>query len=80
VHLENYGIFAVTNYLGVDLEKHKRVEIPKENIILTVGVLQPHKAHDFVIRSFGLVLPTKRSKFVIITSGYSNNPLYKEKL
>lgn len=75
-----YGIFAVTNYLGVDLEKHKRVEIPKENIILTVGVLQPHKAHDFVIRSLGLVPPTKRPKFVIITSGYSNNPLYKEKL
>jgi glycosyltransferase involved in cell wall biosynthesis len=75
-----YGIFAVTNYLGVDLEKHKRLNVPKENMILTVGVLQPHKAHDFVIRSLALIPKSKRPKFVIISSGYGPSQAYKEKI
>jgi glycosyltransferase involved in cell wall biosynthesis len=75
-----YSIFPVVNYLGVDSEKHKRINIKKENMILSVGVLSPLKAHDFIIRALGLIPKPKRPKLIIITSGYLLNHIYKRKL
>jgi glycosyltransferase involved in cell wall biosynthesis len=75
-----YGIFAVTNYLGVNLEEHRKLDVPKENIIVSIGVLRPRKAHDFVIRSLRLIPESKRPKLIIITSGYFPDQIYKRKL
>ena len=63
-----YGIFAVTNYLGVDLDKFRKLNLEKENLVVSVGVLYPHKAHDFVIRSVGLIPKNKRPKLMIIAA------------
>lgn len=64
-----YGLFAVTNYLGVDTSKYRKtINIKKENIVLSVGVLRPHKGHDFTIQSIGLIPKNKRPKLVIIAA------------
>jgi glycosyltransferase involved in cell wall biosynthesis len=66
---KSYGLFARTNYLGVDLELYKRLpNVKKENMVLTVGVLLRHKAHDFTIRSIGLIPWDKRPKLLIIAA------------
>ena len=62
----SYGIFPVTNCLGVDLQKYRKLPLTKENLVLSVGVIHPLKAHDFVIRSLGLVPADKRPKLVVI--------------
>ncbi len=66
-----YGFSPVTNYLGVDLDRWKRVETGKENLVISVGILDRRKAHDFTIRSIGIIPERKRPKLVIITSGVS---------
>ncbi|MBE0415988.1 MAG: glycosyltransferase family 4 protein, partial [Dehalococcoidia bacterium] len=63
-----YGIFAITNYLGVDLDKFRKLNLEKQDLVLSVGVLHPLKAHDFVIRSVGLIPKNKRPRFVIIAA------------
>ena len=68
-----YGIFPVTNYLGVDLEKYRKLNLEKENLVVSVGVLSPAKAHDFVIRSIGMIPKDNRPRFVIITAGIAQN-------
>lgn len=64
-----YGIFPVTNYLAVDLKKYRNLNLPKENLIVSVGVLDVLKAHDFVIKSIALIPEQKRPKFILITGG-----------
>lgn len=68
-----YGIFPITNYLGVDLEKYKKLNIEKENLVISVAILKPPKAHDFVIRSIGMIPKDKRPRFVIITAGITSD-------
>jgi len=63
-----YGMFPVTNYLGVDLEKCKRLSCRRENLVVSVGVLFQSKCHDFTIRSIGLIPKDKRPKLIIIAS------------
>ncbi|RLA99254.1 MAG: glycosyltransferase family 1 protein, partial [Deltaproteobacteria bacterium] len=46
-----YGIFGYVNYLGVDAELFKPLEMEKENLVLSVGALLYRKGHDFVIES-----------------------------
>ena len=75
-----YGIDAVTNYLAVDTEKYRPVEVPKENMVLCVGVIQPFKAQDFLIRSIGLIPESKRPRVVIITSGLIHDLWYRDLL
>ena len=63
-----YGIFAITNYLGIDLEKFKKLNLEKEELVVSVGVIYAHKAHDFVVRSVGLIPQNKRPKLMIIAA------------
>lgn len=67
-----YGLFAVTNYLGVDLKHYRKLPIDKENMVLTVAVLRPHKGLEFLIRSIGLIPKDKRPKLVVIAAEGSN--------
>jgi glycosyltransferase involved in cell wall biosynthesis len=67
--LRAYGILPVTNRLGVDLDVFKKIDVGKENIVISLGALQRAKAHDFVIRSIGLISPEKRPRLLIIGSG-----------
>ncbi|MEM1671530.1 MAG: glycosyltransferase family 4 protein [Archaeoglobaceae archaeon] len=75
-----YGIFSITNYLGVDIKKFRRVETEKENFILSVGVIHPIKAHDFVLRSLGLIPEQKRPKLIVVGSGSEKIKSYLRRL
>ncbi len=75
-----YGIDAVTNYLAVDTEKYRPVEVQKEDLVLCVGVIQPFKAQDFLIRSLGLIPEGKRPRLVLITSGLIHDLWYRDLL
>ncbi len=61
-----YGIFARIGYLGVDTELFRPLSLPKENFIVSVGMLNPHKGFDFVIRSLALLKKEQRPTLVII--------------
>jgi len=62
-----YGVFAKTVHLGVDTDEHRPLpELEKENFILTVGVVQAHKGHDFVVRSLSHIPKDVRPRLVIV--------------
>jgi glycosyltransferase involved in cell wall biosynthesis len=82
-----YGKFAVVNRLGVDLEKYdyKKLGIDvsyekRENIVVSVDVIHPQKAHDFIVRSLKFIPKPKRPKLLIITSGIIYDNLYLRKI
>ncbi len=67
-----YRTFSITNPLGVDIRKYRKIGgVKKENMVLSVGVLLPHKAHEFTIRSIGLVPKEKRPKLIIVAASGS---------
>jgi glycosyltransferase involved in cell wall biosynthesis len=73
-----YGVFAKTNYLGVDVEEFRKLEnIKKENIVLSVGPLHSMKAHDFVIRSLSKINKDIRPKLIILGKGKEEERFYK---
>lgn len=61
-----YHIEPLLNYLGVDTAIFKPVNVPKENLVMTVGSLSLHKGHDFLIRSLGMVDKTIRPTLMIV--------------
>jgi glycosyltransferase involved in cell wall biosynthesis len=52
-----YGIFSHVSQLGVDTEQFSLKMIVKRRCILSVGSLDLHKAHDFIIRSAAIIEP-----------------------
>lgn len=52
-----YGIFSHVSQLGVDTEQFSPKMISKQRCILSVGALDLHKAHDFIIRSAAIIKP-----------------------
>ncbi|MFA6450385.1 MAG: glycosyltransferase family 4 protein [bacterium] len=61
-----YGIEGRVCYLSVDSGKFKPLGIKRENIILTVGRLDPKKGHSFLIESLSKVKNIKDYSFVIV--------------
>jgi glycosyltransferase involved in cell wall biosynthesis len=59
-----FGIFSHVSQLGVDAEQFAPGSISKRRCILSVGALDLHKAHDFVIRSAALIQPKPEVWFV----------------
>jgi glycosyltransferase involved in cell wall biosynthesis len=47
--LRSYGRNSFVSYLGVDTELFKPLGIPKEDFVLSVGGLFPHKGYDFIV-------------------------------
>jgi glycosyltransferase involved in cell wall biosynthesis len=72
-----YGKLAITNYLGVNSEVYKPTNVEKDKFILSVGVLDPAKAHDFVIRSVGLLPERKRPEVLIVGDGPAKRRLFR---
>lgn len=51
-----YEVSAKVNYPGIDFNKFVPDNVvKKEHLIISVGTLQPSKAHDFVVESVGLI-------------------------
>ena len=63
-----YGIPARVNYLGVDTERFKPLNLPRERAILSVGTLLAHKRHDFVIEATSFIEPTLRPRVVVVAN------------
>lgn len=61
-----YGIFAEVNYLGVDVDFFRPLDVKKEDLILSVGALFPIKAHDFIIKSLSLLPKEFKFKLGIV--------------
>ncbi|CAG0937502.1 D-inositol 3-phosphate glycosyltransferase [Thermoflexales bacterium] len=61
-----YGIFAQVGYLGVDTKLFRPLSLPKENFIVSVGMINPQKGFDFLIRGLALVEQNRRPTLVII--------------
>jgi glycosyltransferase involved in cell wall biosynthesis len=61
-----YGIFAHIGYLGVDTELFRPLSLPRENFIVSVGMVNPQKGFDFLIRGLALLEKEQRPPLVII--------------
>lgn len=70
-----YDVFSITNHLGVHVEKFKKMNVKNENLVLSIGPLNPYKAHDFIIRSIGLIPKDKRPRLLIVGSGRDKEKL-----
>ncbi len=66
-----YGIKCRVNYLSVDSEKFRPLGIPRENLLLTVGRLDPKKGHAFLIDALSKVGNIKEFRFVIVADSGS---------
>jgi len=60
----NYGIYPSLNYLGVDTEKFKNLNLKRKNTLLFVGSLNIAKGQDFVIESIGTMVVKPEIKFI----------------
>jgi glycosyltransferase involved in cell wall biosynthesis len=74
-----YGVLAHTVRQGVDARAHRPLAgVGKEGTVLSVGVAQVHKGHDFVVRSLALLPPDIRPRLVIVS--YDHDPRYVKEL
>ena len=61
-----YGKKSAVLYLGVDTATFVPLSGTKENMILSVGALNPMKGHEYVIRSLQYLPPHQRPRLVIV--------------
>lgn len=63
-----YGVFAHTVRQGASTKGRRAVPgVEKEDFVLSVGVAQAHKGHDFVIRSLARLPREIRPRLVIVS-------------
>jgi glycosyltransferase involved in cell wall biosynthesis len=65
-----YGIFARICYLGVDTRLFRPLGLERQDYVLSVGALGPHKGFDFMVRSLGKLPGDQRPRLVIVTNDY----------
>lgn len=70
-----YGVPARINYLGVDTNRFKPLQMERRPFVLSVGSLTPLKGFDFIIRALGQIPANLRPKLVI-SSNFTNPPEY----
>lgn len=75
-----YGIYPRLNYPGVDHEKFIPLSKKREDVVLSVGSLNPSKGHDFVIQSVGLIQAALRPQVKIIYSSAHHRYDYRGQL
>ena len=61
-----YGISAHIGYLGVDAELFHPLALPRKDFILSVGMLNPQKGFDFLMRGLALLDQARRPRLVIV--------------
>jgi len=78
---EVYGVSAKVNYLGVDNLFFKPLGLPKENMVISVGVLEERRGHHFVVEAMSMLSENIRAKILIISPYETEEMLeYKEYL
>ncbi len=76
--LRTYGMNSQVSYLGINTEDFSPLNIPREDIVLSIGLLAPAKGHDFIIKSVSKVEKKIRPKLIII--GYRSKQVYYDYL
>jgi glycosyltransferase involved in cell wall biosynthesis len=66
--LRIYNVGARTCYLGVDTEKFRPLGIEKDNLVVSVGMINPLKRFDTVIESLALIAASQRPRLVIVAN------------
>jgi glycosyltransferase involved in cell wall biosynthesis len=66
-----YGKEASVAYHGVDTEIFRPLGLKRENFVLSVGALLPHKGYDFVIRSLSRIPVNLRPPLIIVSNATS---------
>ncbi len=61
-----YGLRASVSYLGVDAEKFRPLDLPREDFVLSVGAVSPLKGYDFLIQALGHLPEARRPRLTII--------------
>ncbi|MCM8792617.1 MAG: glycosyltransferase family 4 protein, partial [Candidatus Omnitrophica bacterium] len=62
-----YRIEARVHYLGTDTEKFRPLDnVNKENVVISVGHLEPRKGHDFLIYVLARISSFLRPRMVIV--------------
>jgi len=63
-----YGISSVVSYLGVDPELFLPLDLPRQGSVLSVGVLDPRKGFDFLLRGLALIDEVRRPPLVLVSN------------
>jgi glycosyltransferase involved in cell wall biosynthesis len=76
-----YGVDARVVYHGVDLDVFHPLDVPKEDVVLSVGALTSNKGFDFIVESLGLI-PERLRPTLVVVSNYQEpaERAYLEKL
>ncbi len=66
-----YGVSAVVNYLGVDIERFRPLGLPRcgndgHQFVLSVGEIHPRKGFDLIVRALARLPHQKRPRLVIV--------------
>lgn len=70
-----YQRHPLVGYLGVDHILFRPQPVPREDYVMTVGEVKPHKAHDFIIKALGHLPADRRPPLLIV----SNNVVAAER-
>jgi len=57
---------SFVSYLGVDTNLFYPLHLPRENFVLSVGEVKPHKGYDFIIRALGRLEAAQRPKLILV--------------
>jgi len=68
-----YAVNARTCYLGVDTERFRPLDLPKQDFVLSVGAMHRGKGYGFLIRSLGKVPAEERPRLVIVSNAVEPN-------
>jgi glycosyltransferase involved in cell wall biosynthesis len=68
-----YGVSPTVQYLGVDVDLFRPLELPRQDFVLSVGSLTPLKGFDFIVRALGQV-PLSLRPPLVIASNFQNPP------
>lgn len=72
--LRSYGLNARVSYLGIDTSQFYPMNLPRKNIVMSVGSVGVRKGLDIIIEALGKVDENIRPKFLIV--GYGKDQKY----
>jgi len=64
--LRTFGLDAIVQYLGVDSQSFRPMDIPRENRVMSVGAIHPSKGHRFLLASVAKIDSARRPGVLII--------------
>ena len=71
--LRSYGLNSKVSYLGINTNQFQAQNLPRKNIVLSVGSVTVNKGFEFIIKSIAKVDEKIRPKFIIV--GYKSDKI-----